>query len=241
MQDDTLWVGTYNVHACEGTDRRYSRSRIVEVVTKRPFDLLALQEIGHRRSPTDMRDTIAAVAERTGLHPIVCVTMARDIGPYGHALLVRHPVVERHVIDLSVPRREPRFAIDARIALPEGILRVISTHLGVAARERTVQWHLLDEILCRSSRPYLLIGDLNEWRPWYRFPAEVSVLMEYAALRTFPSRRPFFPLDRILVSAPDALHDLHVLTDPPAHMASDHLPLVARLARHALFSGPEDA
>lgn len=51
------------------------------------------------------------------------------------------------------------------------------------------------------------------------------------AQRTFPSRLPVFALDRIWMHPADRLIDVTVHRSTRARVASDHLPLVARIAR----------
>ena len=47
-----------------------------------------------------------------------------------------------------------------------------------------------------------------------------------STVRTWPSRRPLFALDRIWVHPPEALASVWAHTSPTARHASDHLPLV---------------
>jgi len=49
--------------------------------------------------------------------------------------------------------------------------------------------------------------------------------------RRFPSRLPVFALDRIWMHPADRLLDGQLHRSMPARVASDHLPLVARIAR----------
>ena len=78
----------------------------------------------------------------------------------------------------------------------------------------------------------LLMGDLNEWRP-----GASSSLAPLAALfgpfgpplASFPSRRPFLALDRILAHPQGLIAAAHVHDSPLARLASDHLPLTARV------------
>ena len=51
------------------------------------------------------------------------------------------------------------------------------------------------------------------------------------ATRTFPSRFPAFALDRVWVHPAARLVDIEVDRSRPARIASDHLPLVARVLR----------
>ena len=55
---------------------------------------------------------------------------------YGDALLSRLPVLEVRSMDLSLPHREPRGAIDADIQVGDKVVRVIVAHLGLDPWER---------------------------------------------------------------------------------------------------------
>jgi endonuclease/exonuclease/phosphatase family metal-dependent hydrolase len=47
---------------------------------------------------------------------------------------------------------------------------------------------------------------------------------------TFPSRYPVFALDRIWISPRHRLVEVEVYSAPLARLASDHLPLIARIS-----------
>ena len=79
--------------------------------------------------------------------------------------------------------------------------------------------------------PSILLGDLNEWRRRGRsslrgleptFGVSPSIL-------SFPSRRPIFPLDRILGWPAGLISGLAVHDTPLARRSSDHLPLTAKV------------
>ena len=80
--------------------------------------------------------------------------------------------------------------------------------------------------------PTVLCGDLNEWHP-----GEHSSLRGLAPLfgtvnggpASFPARLPVLPLDRILAWPQPLVTDVEVHDSPLARVASDHLPLTARL------------
>ena len=76
----------------------------------------------------------------------------------------------------------------------------------------------------------ILLGDLNEWRPWGGLmfsPRVAGVRLKGPARRTFPSVRPLLPLDRILTDPPGRVTRAEVLRERAFAVASDHLPLVA--------------
>ena len=84
----------------------------------------------------------------------------------------------------------------------------------------------------RRERPTLLLGDLNEWRlggksSLQNFGPDFGPLT--AALPSFPSRFPLFALDRILGNPHDLISGIEVHDTPLARIASDHLPIKARI------------
>jgi endonuclease/exonuclease/phosphatase family metal-dependent hydrolase len=138
--------------------------------------------------------------------------------------------VER--IDRSVPRREPRGALDVQVDCGGARLRVLTTHLGLLPAERRRQVRRLLAALERAADlPTILMGDLNEWYLWGRPLRWLHVeFRRTPAPRTFPSRLPLFALDRLWVRPRALLQRLAVHASPLARVASDHLPLVATLA-----------
>jgi endonuclease/exonuclease/phosphatase family metal-dependent hydrolase len=78
------------------------------------------------------------------------------------------------------------------------------------------------------------MGDMNEWFPWGR-PARWlhRYFGRLPLLRTYPTSFPLFALDQILVYPREALLDLEVIVTPETRIASDHFPLLARIALRA--------
>jgi endonuclease/exonuclease/phosphatase family metal-dependent hydrolase len=224
-------VATYNVHRCVGTDRRRLPSRIAAVLGELGADLIALQEVdalGIRESGDDQFEFFARA---TGLNAVVGVTIERERGRYGNLLLARHPLRDVTHIDLSLPRREPRGAIEALVDGPSGPLRVIAAHLGLDPRERRVQAQRLGRRIADGGEqiPVVLLGDLNSISATSLAPLRVWMTARPSSRRTYPSRRPILPLDRIWTRPGSLVAELHVHRSPLARIASDHLPLRARL------------
>ncbi|MCA9513287.1 MAG: endonuclease/exonuclease/phosphatase family protein, partial [Myxococcales bacterium] len=127
---------------------------------------------------------------------------------YGNALLVRRPLALAHLerLDLSVLAREPRGAIDARLALDGGdSLRVVATHLGLRSSERRHQARQLARHLeaTDTGGPIVLLGDFNDWTPWAGQLAPLArIAGPLSRVATFPSRRPILPLDRAACRLP---------------------------------------
>jgi endonuclease/exonuclease/phosphatase family metal-dependent hydrolase len=223
-----LRIATYNIHASIGRDGRHDTGRIAHVINELAADVVALQEVQSRHAEPDALEFLAA---ETGMTGIPGITMFRQDGSYGNALLTRMPLLETQPIDLSFPRREPRGAIDVTVAARGERLRIVATHLGLRPAERR---HQIDLLLARIDRddptPTALMGDLNEWFLWGRPLRRLHRRFgETPAPPTFPSRRPLFALDRMWVKPLDRLRRLAVHDSPLARCASDHLPLVADL------------
>lgn len=226
-------VASYNIHGGVGTDGHFVPKRICEVLRELRADLVALQEVETRATGFDM---LRFLSEHTGLHAIPGPTLVRDDGDYGNALLTRYPPTAVRHIDLSVNGYEPRGAIDAQLAcdaIESGTfaLRVIATHLGLRPGERRAQVRKLLTALAEvPAQPTILLGDVNEWFLWGRPLRWLHAYFERTPhVSTFPSRCPLLALDRIWTSPRAHLVAVASHRSPLARLASDHLPLLARM------------
>jgi len=222
-------IVSYNTHAAIGMDRRFAPDRIARVLAEIKPDIVALQELPLRVNGFDM---LAYLEGETGFHAIAGPTIRHVEHDFGNGLLTRFPIVSASQVKLDVDRREPRGAIDALLDCNGAPLRVIATHLGLRPSERRVQVRrLLDTLRAGPEVPTVLLGDLNEWflhgRPlrWLR-----EHFGESPAHATFPSPMPLLALDRIWSSPASLLRRVRVHRSKLARRASDHLPLVARIA-----------
>jgi endonuclease/exonuclease/phosphatase family metal-dependent hydrolase len=229
-----LVVATYNVHTGVGVDHRYDPARIAQVLRELGADIIGLQEVdaGHRHGRHI--DQWLYFAEATGLNAVRGTSLIDHRGRFGNAILTRFPVLGVRHIDLSVPGREPRGAIDVDLAVEGRVLRVIATHLGLNAAERRIQARRLVERLVAVAGGHdglVIMGDLNEWRGRRGGIRMLERRLGRApALRTFPSWLPLLRLDRIYAGGGAALSGATVHRTPLARVASDHLPLKASLA-----------
>lgn len=234
-----ITLATYNIHGCVGMDGRFDVERVVRVLREIDPDVVALQEVEHHH--VDGLDLLEHLAAQTGLTPIAGPTLLREERAYGNALLTRLPVVEVYPVDLSLPGREPRGAIEVVLDLQGQSFQVIATHLGLRPGERRRQTRRLLALLeAGTSDAAALLGDLNEWLLWGR-PLR-WLHRQFAPtppLRTFPSRLPLFALDRIWVQPHACLQRLAVHATPEARIASDHLPLKAMLDIPSRIETPE--
>jgi endonuclease/exonuclease/phosphatase family metal-dependent hydrolase len=225
----TVRCATYNVHRCVGNDGGFDPERIIEVLKQLDADVLALQEL--LWDPLAALHLLDTIAERLGYTPIAGPTLLRAQGHYGNAILTRLKVEKLELVDLSVPGREPRGAIDATLQTSRAHVRVVATHLGLAPGERRTQMRRLLALLTRPpEQSEVLMGDLNEWFLWGRPLRWLHAHFgKTPAPATFPAARPLFALDRIWIHPRRRMRSIYVLSNPLTRKASDHLPLVAEM------------
>lgn len=227
-----LRLATYNVHGCVGTDGVLSVARVARVIESLNVHLVGLQEV--HSTAVEESCELEDLAALTGMTPIGGGVRMCQRGHYGNALLTKLPILSQSQIDLTVPGREPRGALDVVLEPHPGAgLRVIVVHLGLAPWERREQAKRLVSALADSPPQVaatVLLGDLNEWLLWGRPLRWLhAALGRSAHVGTFPSRLPMLALDRIWVRPRSALGRTRRMWSGATRAASDHLPLVAEV------------
>lgn len=159
-------------------------------------------------------------------------------GEHGNALLSRWPLGEIGHHDVSDHRFEQRGLLHVRVFWNELVLHAVVAHLGLMHGSRVRQVDRIASYVEANvpKREMLIVaGDFNDWgnkldEPMRHCGLQRAKVDGAAALRmnTFPSRVPFFSLDRIYVRGLRC-----VATSVPRGASwarmSDHLPLVAEL------------
>jgi endonuclease/exonuclease/phosphatase family metal-dependent hydrolase len=226
-----LVVASYNIHGCVGTDRRHDTARVARVIREIGADVLGLQELHAHGATPDPTDEIQLLAAVSGFEVVTGTTFVGPRGAYGIALFSRYPVLAVRRIDLSVPPREPRCALDVDVTIDHRTIRIITTHLGLAPWERRIQVQRLTAAIVRDpSRLTVVLGDINEWFHLSRTLRQLGAHFgRSSTVRTWPSWRPLFALDRVWVHPPEALASVWAHASPTARRASDHLPLVGTI------------
>jgi endonuclease/exonuclease/phosphatase family metal-dependent hydrolase len=227
--DLTFRVATWNIHGCVGIDRLFDPERCVSIIESFDADILAVQEVNSRISRRRGLDTFGLLRARTRCEAVEARMIVRDEDHYGHMLLSRWPILDGRVHDLSTRKREPRKAIEAMIKTPCGTLRVLAVHLGWRVLEQRKQVAMVRRIIDEGRpQPTIMLGDFNE--PHRSASAHRTFADGFEAAPpwpTFPTRRPFMPLDRIWCSPPLRMQRAWVHEE--AGKASDHLPLLANI------------
>jgi endonuclease/exonuclease/phosphatase family metal-dependent hydrolase len=228
-------VATYNIHSCVGNDGHLDPERIARVIRELNADVIALQEVDARLGDAGYVDQWAFLAAASGYYCTPGISLRTQRREFGNALLTRHAIHDLQLHDISFEVREPRGAIDATLTIEGRLLRVIATHFGLRRAERRYQAGRLAAIVRdpMSVVPAgtLLLGDLNEWRPGS--PSLTALLTNFQpapAPRSYPALRPLLPLDRIIARGGARLSQILPHRSSLARLASDHLPVRARLS-----------
>jgi endonuclease/exonuclease/phosphatase family metal-dependent hydrolase len=224
-------VATYNVHACIGSDGRHDPDRVASVISELDADIVALQEFTYPAEVALETRTPVVLTTLDGYECALGPTRASKTTCFGNALLLRHPIVEVHRIDLSMERREPRGALAATLNVGGIELHVLAAHLGLKVNERRFQVRqILDYLESVKNEQLVVLGDFNDFFPGR---SVVHVLDEMLGrpprVPSFPVSRPFLSLDRIWVRPLAALRRIFVHATSAARVASDHLPVVGEI------------
>jgi endonuclease/exonuclease/phosphatase family metal-dependent hydrolase len=241
----TVRVLSYNIH--QGLTV-YKRQIALSMLLKAlKADIVLLQEVAGVQGPGKKKDRLRQEATSYQLE-----ALADEIWPYhaygrnsvfsggfhGNAILSRFPILRFRNIDISIRTMIRRGMLHAELQVPahETPLHVISTHLGLLQVERQRQVKQLVHYVHKAvpAQGALLVGgDFNDWRERISKRLHRTLHLDEAFLqlharhpRTFPSRFPVLPLDRIYYRGARA-QSAHRLRGRPWLFLSDHLPLVA--------------
>jgi endonuclease/exonuclease/phosphatase family metal-dependent hydrolase len=233
----TLRLATWNLHRGRGRDGRIDPGRTLSALLQTPelagADILSLHEAEDEAAPYAGFLDLARLEAETGLRSVHAGADLRH-GPASHGvigtiLLLRPPLAAARTVMLRMPGLYPRAAVLADI----GPVVLAATHLSLAQPLRILQVRRIVRALAGlPRRPAVLMGDLNEWRPWLGLAFARPVAGRRFAgppRATFPAARPVLPLDRILCEDPCTLTEVRAVSSPTLVAASDHLPLTATL------------
>jgi endonuclease/exonuclease/phosphatase family metal-dependent hydrolase len=231
-----LTFASYNIHKAVGLDRRRDPDRIIAVLREVNADVIALQEADRRFGERAGVLPRQALDDHTPYRvvPIDHGQFGRpdSMGWHGNALLVRRDIEVESAAIVPLPTLEPRGAIRADLIVASRAVRVVGMHLDLSGLRRRQQVRTVLEHCrsCDGDHPTVLMGDFNEWsRQGGCFREFARGWRLLAPGRSFPSRRPVAQLDRIVVSDGWEGVECAVHHSPLAAVASDHLPVLARL------------
>ena len=237
-----LRVVTYNVHKCQGLDRRVRPGRVADVLRELDADVIAMQEVVCLAGAEREMDQGRFIAEQLGYSYCLGENRKHRGGAYGNVVLSRLPwsCVENY--DISWRWREPRGAlrVDLQAKDEAGAARTLhlfNVHLGTAFVERRHQARFLvgERILGSPdlSGPRVVLGDFNEWtkglatRLLSEHLQSPDLRAHLRRVRTYPGPLPILHLDHVYYDPALRLERLWLHKSLTALVASDHLPLVA--------------
>lgn len=230
VETHEILVATYNLHRWTPPNRRIPEpERASFVISELGADVIALQEV---LRPFAGDDPLVRLADQLRLHVAFVTTRVHRMGELGNAILSRWPIAGASLLDLSFSRVERRSAVATLLRTPMGPLSFVATHLSLVHRTRRRQVrHLIEHPNLQG--PVFLVGDMNAWRRKDRagraLDEELHSHSELEWPASFPATRPLWPLDRIYARGAKVLQ-IEAHQSAAARSASDHLPVVARVA-----------
>lgn len=156
-------------------------------------------------------------------------------GHHGNAILSELPFVKMKNFDVSTMRISQRGILHGIL---ENGVHLLCVHLGLFESERKAQISKLiaySKSAIDASEPLIVAGDFNDWRN-KAHPrlcdelglSEANYSLRGRAARTFPSRYPLLPMDRIYVRG-FAIKSARVMADPSWAAISDHCAVTAEV------------
>jgi endonuclease/exonuclease/phosphatase family metal-dependent hydrolase len=226
----SLRILCYNIHGGYDIRGRRDLVRLHDFMQRHDIDIGVFQEIETRPSRGGTLQDIHTIAGPSRPYHLPGLAMMEGEGWYGNLIVSRYPIERGLVHNLETsPHREPRNAVDALIAMNDGLVRLIGTHLSLSPIERWTEVRnlvrLIESVEETEMRPILLMGDINEWRGTSRLLKYLNErLMPVPCGKTFPSFMPLFRLDRVWGHNIRGNITARCLSD--AKNLSDHLPIL---------------
>lgn len=238
MTPHQLRCATWNVHRARGADGRVDPARVVDGIEQAlvplGLDVLALQEADGECYPHARIFDVHDIAARTGLRYVhdAEARYGADSDGFLGTILFLGPSLEALRTDvIDLPGHCHRGAVAVEAGCAGRMVRIMSTHLSLSQPLRIVQMRIIGQYLRRRPQMQtILLGDLNEWRPWGGMMLHrrlVGTALRGPVARSFPSTRPLLPLDRILTDAPGSVRQVRAVRHRAVALASDHLPVEA--------------
>lgn len=232
---ERLKVITYNLHKGVGYRGRNSLDEVIDALRERKPDVLACQEVFH--PPAGERGQSEHIREQLGHVHVFAPNAFYRRGCHGNATFTSFTVAAHANIDATESRFERRGMLRTRLHHGDGELELINVHFSLTGQQRKRQWAKLFALVqSYGDMPVLVCGDFNDWSADLdRLALNTRVLhnalwaLPHPARRTFPSRRPMLPLDRIYFRGLRLL-SVEVLRGAPWRDLSDHLPVEATFA-----------
>jgi endonuclease/exonuclease/phosphatase family metal-dependent hydrolase len=233
-----LTLATYNIRSGFGADDAFDLRRTARVIVATDADVIALQEVNRGNALNGFTDSIIALGDLLRLAGYRYSTFGPAADPtHGNAIFSRYPIVASENAHFTAAEHEPRAVLAARVRIGGRRIAVYATQLtdvGESTPERLAQVSELLDVMAGESLPQVILGDLNarpeseELRRLNAAYADGYMSAGGAAPgNTYPANQPDRRIDYVLIGP--GLRPLEGST-PAAELASDHLPVVVRVA-----------
>lgn len=213
------WM-TYNVHHCEGLDKKIDIDRIAGVINRVNPDVIALQELDSMTVRSGKTYQLKELADKTLRHAVFGSAMRYDGGSYGVGILSKEA-------PLSV-RRIPLPGIEPRLLLVVEFRDYVyaCTHLDLKEENRLTSAALIQAEAGKWNKPFIVAGDWND-KPksklLKRLASDFRVLTG-TGTPTFPANEPKECIDYIACSNARPVVALERCCERET-VASDHRPI----------------
>ncbi|MEM6374486.1 MAG: endonuclease/exonuclease/phosphatase family protein, partial [Pseudomonadota bacterium] len=166
---------SWNLHRCRGSDGRVDPDRTADVLAAEVWrpgaDALIFQEADTECPPHEGLLDPARVEDITGLSYAHRETGHRwadqSHGFLGVVLYLRPEITVTSTSLIDLPGHCHRGAVVAELERAGQRFRLIGTHLSLSQLYRLAQLRTISQHVFRKDpMPTILVGDLNEWRPW---------------------------------------------------------------------------
>lgn len=232
---------SWNVHRARGNDGVFDPQRTLDTLMDaawRPdIDALCLQEADAERPPYGKIFDASDIETRTGLRSVHTDASlrysAQSTGFLGMIVFLHSDVTVRDVRIIDLPGVYPRGAVIVEGEKDGTPFCLINTHLSLSQPLRMAQMRTIGQHLARyEPRQTVLVGDLNEWRPWLGLAFSQRIAGHRfmgPAKASFPVQLPILPLDRVLASHRARVTSVEVLDSPAIRTTSDHRPILGHV------------
>jgi endonuclease/exonuclease/phosphatase family metal-dependent hydrolase len=229
-QIDDLTVATFNVRRGFTTSGELNVLQVADVLAAHDVDVVGLQEVPRGMLLTNGIDAVAWLAHRLGL-PHVAFQSSATLPTYGTAILSRYPIQDVRLDGFrDIGRDATRGMAAASVLVPDQPdLLFVTSHLepGPGHEIRASQAAAIIEFV-RDHPRTVVAGDLNAGPGTEPVDLLVNAALQPVEINalTYPAASPDAQLDWVFHAEDVVVLEANV----PASGASDHLPIIVRLA-----------
>lgn len=231
-------VLTYNIHHCEGVDRKLDVERIAKVILSMSPDIVALQEVDRNTRRAEKVDQPAELARLTNMAVVFEQNIPFEGGEFGNAILSKFLIASHRNTHLPCfDDGEQRGVLLTELTPKAGgpPIHFYCTHLDYRRdpKERLASAEVINKMaLQHPGTPALLAGDLNDTpdSDVLKLFRQQWTLANEKEQPTIPVDKPRRQIDFILFRPADGwkVIEARVLDE---QVASDHRPFFAVLER----------